>query len=679
MDVRHGAGLLGLASLAAIWVSLGGPTHLRQAFIAPTPVAATGMSVGRRITEPVPASLTLSGWIDELPDANATLTAHVGSAASAIPVQTGAFQITISGNSGGAPVWLDVQSPTTRYASVLGSYGRLARAAGADGIVTASEVDRLRVSPLSTALFFFLARESGGVPTASDGALERALLSVPGEDVMIAATVLHAFANGLLTVPQGFADGYALLEDRRAYADFVSANSATLSRSAMATYMAVVPSTPIAPTSVGQATLLSGPRPTSDPTMVDPGTRVLSRNADSFDLFNGSYSTLDQFNTDYAPTFLPSGDLQLVPLHDISSYTWLGPSTLQVNKVGQVVFRKLFSGDAHALWIELTDVHYSYPYNPELQEGDFVAVSARMSSNLDRTAIPLSSVSVRGLRSLPLFCTQGPNVTLTICDYALHDFQPGGVGATLDVGPKVDSNLAPVSGSPGQPFQWSAASGKGAAGVSDGRLQLTAGSGSTTYWRIAHEDAVSDLLVYVTHLASDTGTRSIAGQTAMLDARSGAGFGQVDPLGTWRYATFDSTPVAYGYQAYGAPVTVRFARAADGTELQTIQRTDDPLDPDYFGRYNSGWTILDGRMYDTRYQANAPSYGAVGFSSCQKAYAAGATQCAPARVRYFRPVAAVGNRLYGIEELYVRQDSTYTLPYAFDRYSRPTFYEKVAP
>lgn len=303
-----------------------------------------------------------------------------------------------------------------------------------------------------------------------------------------------------------------------------------------------------------------------------------------------------------------------------------------------------------------------------------------MSSNLDRTSIALSEAGMRGLRTLPLFCTQGPNDMLSICDYALHDFQASGAGMTLDVGQKVDSNLAPASGLPGAPFQWSADAGKGLPGrTNGGLLQVAAGNSSTTYWRIAHESLVADLLVYVTHFGNDPGRRSIAGQTSMLDARSGAGFGQVDPVGNWRYATFESTPVAYAYEAYGAPVTVRFARAADGTELQTIQRTDDPSDPDYFIRYRSGWSILDGRMYDTRYRANAASSGASGFSSCQAAYAAGATQCAPARVRYFRSVAAVGNRLYGIEELYVPQYSTYTPPFAFDRYSRPTFYEKVAP
>lgn len=664
--------LSAMASYGAILSS-----HPAQPFM---PGAHAPAASGLRLPpSPLPASITLVGSIVDMPGGVADLTFHVGGGVVNQSANNGDYQATIAGTGANTPVWVEARASNVYYESLLGSYGRLASLAGADGILTTAELDRLRISPVSTALSFFIRHQLGGNVPASDSQLDRASKSIVGDDVTIAATVLHEFATGGLTLPLGYQSGYAFLQDRDAYADFLVANPA-LATDAVPAYMAVSPAIAITPLQLGPHMLMSGPVPFNDPVMTEPGTLLLSKTGATFDIYGDSAGTLSQTSSTYTPTFSPSGDLQLVPTHEAFYDQFLNPSVLQRSTIKNIVFRKLFAANNSALWVELMAIHLSYPSNPEIAESDATVTRTWSVSDLDRVATRLSQDDVQGLRALPVFCLQGSPASLTICEYALHRFGSLGQGGTEDVGLKIDGSMAPATGTPGSPYVWAADLAHRPTAPGPNPLQIADDTADTTYWKLLSPDAATVSLVYVAHATQAGDAYAIAGRTVMINANKPAGFDQVSPLGTWRFATFDSVVTPYGYAPDYAPVTVRFIRASDGTELQKQVRTDNPDDQTYAVTTHLGWRLVNGRMYDTRYRADVPAYGGGGFSSCALAYESGATKCAPWKVRYFHPLAAVGARLYGIEDLYVKSYvDDYDPPFDFIRYSRPTFYEKVAP
>jgi len=60
-------------------------------------------------------------------------------------------------------------------------------------------------------------------------------------------------------------------------------------------------------------------------------------------------------------------------------------------------------------------------------------------------------------------------------------------------------------------------------------------------------------------------------------------------------------------------------------------------------------------VYDTRFRARFGSSTAY-VQSCAQAFNSGASACAPTRVRYFRPLSRVSNRVYGIMESYTQDE-----------------------
>jgi hypothetical protein len=248
-----------------------------------------------------------------------------------------------------------------------------------------------------------------------------------------------------------------------------------------------------------------------------------------------------------------------------------------------------------------------------------------------------------------------------------------GSGIVQELGAKVDANMQPRldDGFGTDMFEWNLGP--------RGRLQVRSYQASTTYWRIDEGDAASDTVIYVAKRQDGANTLAIAGQTAMLDARIDAGFEAVDPLGTWRYATFEQSRDLNSW--ISQPRDTTFERSADGISLQRNVRHEEPV---WTSIFRSGWQVLEipiyfqdyERLYDTRYRGDGFASGQI-FASCEEAYDAGATVCSPDQVRYFRPMARVGNRLYGIEDLYQNTAAVGQAPYIY-RYSRPTYYEKLS-
>jgi hypothetical protein len=624
-----------------------------------------------------PATFTVQGEVTNSGATSGTLTLRVGSQVSTAPITIAPqYSFEIPAAQGTDMVSVEIVTPTYKFASLLGSYAKLVRHAGTDGTLTIAEFDRTRVSPLSTALYFFIQRELGGRLPASDSEHEQVIRSLLGDDITGGAWALQDLAEGVAPLPPAYANGYELLQDQTAYLAYRYQYGRGYPTPY---YLMSAPSIPIRPEQLGINTLLQGAIPSRDVAMLDPGVQIISQGPQGW-TSNGYHS---RRNALFAPQILPSGDLELSPQGDVYSEhmvaKYFDPTQVTPQQVRErhtilrETYRQIFVGERYSLWgmqIQYVRTYPDYPAQPPIVITD---TWMRTASKIDGL-LPFRDGELVGQRALPAFCKQGSPALLSNCEFALQRFSANGTGASENVGAKVDSLLQPVSPVGGALFTWT--SGR------RGPLTLTYFDTAATYWRIDRGNEAVDVLVYIARAQDGDDTLTLAGQTPLINADLPGDFADFSPVGTWRYANFEQVDRPYGYEPDYGPVLTRFFRSADGTTMRsdTYNYESAPVgsEPDEV-RSIYGWQLLDGRLYESTYRANATNgiYNSSGFPNCQAAYARGATRCAPSAVRYFMPLARVGNRLYGIQEINHQPSFSYTPPFVVARSSIPNYYEKL--
>jgi hypothetical protein len=617
------------------------------------------------------ASVTIDGTVIGSAPMAGTLTLRVGNAVSTRAISVSPdYSFVVSSAQSNDMVSMEIATPSYRFASLLGSFGKLKRQAGTDGRLSAAESDRVRVTPFSTAMYFFVQRELGRLP-ASDAEHERVVRSLMSDDLFAAAGILDDLAQGRTVLPAGLPDGYALLRDRTAYRAYIAQNGSGSFNPMSA------PSVPILPGQLSPNMLLTGAIPPRGIAMFNPGVRILSQDGSSWNSYADS-----RRNPRFTPSFPASGDFVLAAQGTVTSDALTGtpvdPSQTSVFAVerSQIVretYRQLFAGDRYSLWAVRTEVVISYPEYPAQAPKSASRVALYAVSSLDGV-LPFRPTDVAGDRGLPFACKRslatGVAQQLETCESAVHHFSGNNLGSTERVGLKIDAIGQPVVANGSELFQWSINRRM--------RLDLTYLNVTANYWRLEHANDAVDTLAFLARSQDGADTLSVVGLTGMINANLPGDFADLAPSGIWRYWSFDSARTPYGYTQDLVPVTTVFDRKPDGTTTRNDTYYYDPPDGPYDFRVRFGWQLFDGSLYETRYRANVSTgvpYTS-GFSSCAQAYQRGATQCAPYQIRYFRPLARVGNRLYGLQESYLLGSSSYAQPYNFIRSTSVNYIEK---
>jgi hypothetical protein len=635
-----------------------------------------------------PVSVQIAGEVTELGAEATPLNVMVRVGTQQLPaVVTGnQFVVTISRVRRQDMVSIEASTPRVQYRSLLGSVELLKRQAGADGVLNLSENPGLRVTPLSTAIHFFASRELGGRLPVSDDEQDKAMRAVYSPDLAPASHLLSQAALGSLTLPVDFADGRALLTNRDPYRLFLNANAPIRTNAD-----AYVRGTPVG--AFGAADLdrdwviVSGRMPVDQPAFFQPGVQLMLRAAGGFSVLSSQGRRNPLFSAS-----IVDGDLRLVPDGSVYFDNLVfkqvevgGPSVRVVERatVTGESYRRIMVGKRLQLWLQTQDFSVSYPQYPQSpvlqtttrQSTAFVTVGA-----LEDVRVPIVEADVLGRRAMPYFCLRSTGVsgepdTLRNCEFAMHTLGTNGFGQIDGLGPKVDSAMVPVAASGSAGFQWQL--------QTNGSLRIDGPNYSATYWRFGISDAgVADAMFYMATTQATGGSEALSGHTVIVNGNQTAFFSAADPVGTWQYGTFNGL-LPYAYDASAPFGTTRFVRNANGTQVREErfwETASIASTPELIFDTRSGWKMIGLEMYDTRYRANIgtgiPNTNS--FSSCESAFAQGATQCAPFTVRYFRPLTRSGNRWYGIEELYSRITVTsFTPPFEFDRASRPNQYEKL--
>ncbi|NUO77983.1 MAG: hypothetical protein HOQ32_18470 [Lysobacter sp.] len=584
-----------------------------------------------------PVSLTIAGEIFGLASGAApdSILVRVGSRSFAGQIQGGGYVATIDAVDRAEMVSVEVVSQRVRYRSIVGSFDRLIANAGGDRRVDAVELPTLRVSPWSSALAFLVRHALQGRDALSNSEFERTTRAVSGADMFQANHLLATVAAGTVALPSGYADGQQWLEDENAYRNWIDGPAPWADPEAVFAQSDYAPLRSLSELSA--QTLLMAPV-VLDKLPFSSAPLLLLRNTDgSYTLHEGE---AEPGRPDYAIQLQASGDLVLTPQSPrvIVRYEGIGRTRMTL---GRIVLRRVFDGDRHDLWATRMEWTRSFPDDESRPPELYYPVTLWSGSDLQAVTRTQAWTAAPSRRALPWVCpVTVPYPTshelLAECDFVEHRFDPGGSGGTEDHGAKVGANMQPQPAGAGVVFGWN----------TDGaQLRVQTPQVDVRYWSIDGDDD-ADTVIYLA-----TGTSSgVVGQTLVGVGGSLA----VDPVpfqaaqaqGTWTLGTAFITATAYPSPHY----TLEIQRNADSSGEYRENSFYDGVQTSVMR-----WDSVNERVYDIRTRARF-SNGTRYVSDCASAFAAGAQTCAPVRIRYFRPLRAVGGRLYGIEELHTQFD-----------------------
>lgn len=668
--------LLCATSLGLLAVAVATRPVARTAVAKPAPVELGRGPIGEPTPPPaLPASLALAGEvIDAGAEATGTITIRVGASTTSVSTSLPSWSATIAGAYAGDMVVVELDTATYRYTSVLGSYGRLARLAGTDARLDIGELDRLRLSPLSTALEVLVRKVVGREP-ATDVEHERAIRAVRSGDVDNVAGTLRRLAEQPAALPAGHSSGYSVVDDEAAFRAYGEDGP-------QGYYVADAPAVPFPPTQLAGNTLLQGAVPFDDLPVVggDSGAVVLLQTASGYAV----HTTVSRRNSRFVADVATPGELRLVPANPVyedhvvvKRVDPAQPGTTVVERrwIQEERYRQVFTGDRVGLWVAHQSWYATYPQYPQAAPAWGSSNRVLRALKLARTGFyfPLRQALGRafvGDKVLPAPCrVPGPlgDWTLDRCETAVHTFESGGRGTILFTDSKVNGAMEDTSWQFTRPMTWQPGF--------DGLPTVTRDGQVTQFWSVDSQDGVGHGVVYVSRTMDGADEISLAGESLMIDASAPATIDPDEMPGDWAFATFTQ----FGPGPYGAVDVANtiFRFRADG-EVHQVERYR--YMPDYDITRRMGWSGLGG-IRIARFHGNVlQPRPYTSFPSCTAAYEAGASQCIPLSVRYFQPMRRVGSRIYGLEDLYTNRTPNRTQP-PFDiaRSSRVTYYEKLDP
>ena len=604
----------------------------------------------------------------------ALLTLRVGDDVATFPVDLPRYSVQVPAGRHDAMVSIEIDSTHGRHAAILGSYGRMVRTAGADAVLTAGELDRVRVTAMGTALHFHVRRLLGNRLPASDQEHEQVIRSI-GMEAAIGGNIVQAAASGKASVPAPFPHAYALLGDAGAVRGYLQANPAVAA--GLEDFVQQATGIPASPALLGAETAMLPPVARGDATLLPAAARLVVRRGLDYD-----YHGRGNVDPVASVAALDAETLRVIPRSPGHAITYdfmqlaPGEPPVQVMTRQETVhetWRRQFAGDRYSLWSVTEVARRTYPDHPGIAPREVEATRIVHGFRLDRLTTPILPRDLLGRRALPWFCiAYDPLVmmdALQACEYAQASFSRDGTGLAQDIGAKVDAGMQPrTTGFDTMPFRWITGS--------RGALRLLSTGTQVKYWRLDGGDATMAPVLYLaTMQAPDGRTHTLAGTSVLTDARGGAALDPLSAQGSWTYGTFAQSVLANPWPA--APFDTEFARDAAGITRQVTRYPGGERPP---GTSRASWRLVDfdldarpeSRLYESRFMADVGGL----VPDCKEAYANGASACIPFLVRYFRPMAQAGDRIYGVEELY-QNTATFGQQPVVTRHVRPTWHERA--
>lgn len=551
------------------------------------------------------------------------LTVRVGGVVRSQQAATGGFfAVDVPGGRDSGMVTLDYQQQGVHFNSNLGSYKQVARLAGPDARLTLDECACARVSAFSTALQLVVSRALGHAPT-SDAQFDN-MVRVVGGDLTYATIALTRFAEEPGQLPDSHPSGLALVEDRPAFAQFLyDTNYEILSGDPVET-LDRVPAASMGDPDVAPRFATIGP-------LLD--TRALtSVGASVIERVGGSTFKVHEFPGDGDLTFTGdfdgAGKFTLEPDREVVRYTAAiftcpvtGELVAERHEFLRQSYRRHWTSGRIEIWQFTSESSTTMPDCPMQQQGEARASGYVVVADLSITR-QLTNARRFQTVALPTFCDTSASFNgsnLIACEYAIHAFGRNGVGEVRELGMKVDVDMQPVAADGRAAFSWTMGA--------DGAMHVQTGTERVRYWVLDGGDKAALGVLYVADADRAMGNVSVSGYVPMIGQHEEDIFAAVSPLGAWRLATVDA--VNRGFFGDLPPRTFRVVRDAAGISSNWS-------DSDVTRR--DTWMNSNGRLHTTSWRGSGCAPPIPG--------------CSRAMVRTFRPLARVGNRIHGIEDIY---------------------------
>lgn len=648
---RLGPGFAAILVISASAAVFFGGRYLKHTSPGPLVPKATAAAAPVRVngSRPLvpPSLLSLSGEVVELaPGASVTVSASVGGTTYQAAVSGNTYSVSIGRPASDQIVTVEARSTRAHYRSVIGSEGSIRVLAGSDAHLTLSEQPALRVSPYSTALGWLVRVALGDRDATSDAEFEKMTRVAASSDLEHAAYVLAGFARNELYIPAqfaGYADGYQLLRDRDAFSQFISYGA----RAESAGYLFEQPQEqPLASSEIlpGQLVFMEG-APREQLPVLPGDVFMLSRRGDGRFDFEERTPLSDPINT---VVFDAQGRMQFVPVGNqvrlITKLTDVGGGQMasvpfERTAAGRTV-KRLTRGNETSVWA-MRSVWHDVEVGTSTPVTEEIEYHILSSTALDALAIPNGwSTVAASTVALPWMCgsyevPEEQIYDLSECGYVEHRFENGGSGSTVDQGWKVDPQTMAPKLLRSQTFSWLLGA--------QGALDLTDGNVATTLWLL--KDYPSDIgpaFYRSRSLAGAWSGKTMVG-ISMAARKNMSSWPASAMTGSWRSGVPDYLPNWYTTKYYDTLLQ----RNAGGTGQETY--ATNPTIPIW-------WQAVGGAAYDQRtrafYSPSNPSNPPI-VENCASALANGAYTCIT-RVQYFKPIARVGNRYYGVEEVFTR-------------------------
>lgn len=398
--------------------------------------SATTATASRLRPPPPPMMLVLEGRIDVGGDHAGILELRMdGEPMDAIPAGPGPFTLLLPAGAGAGMLSLEYSAPGVRLRSFLGGHGRLTRLAGADARLGPEDEAGLRLSPLSTAIAV-VASSVDGTPPASDAALAAAIQAAWPSDIVVAATALERYAQDPGRLPDGFADGLALVEDIAAFSAELR-DDPTLAASPDAV-LDPLPHDAAGPRDLQPVLALAGPRSAPGVPEDGPGLLLERQRHGGFRLHGPHFD-----EQAYEGGFDAAGVLRLVPDASIGLFGGYVPCdsldgalVMRTISIDARDLRRHWRSGALSLWQLGSDVSYRLHGCPGAEPEAGRWIELWVSPAIPRGRMHDLPARLVGHHALPMFCgvLYPHDIAVEACGRAPHLLARDGTGTAWPEG-----------------------------------------------------------------------------------------------------------------------------------------------------------------------------------------------------------------------------------------------------
>lgn len=381
----------------------------------------------RRLRPPADGPVLLAGEV--LVDGNHSGVIELrldGKLHSTVPVGNGGFELAMPRDGGARMVTLEFRAPQLRLRSLLGGQARLVQRAGTDGRLDVDEEDRLRLTPLSTALAVLA--QLDGVPD-SDGGLADAVQAAWPSDMVLGTTAIARLAAEPWRLPHGFPDGLALAEDPVAFSKAIQADPGLVSEPHLV--IDPLPASPLRGADIDGALVFTGARMAPGLPPTGPGL-VMEREDGGFRLHDHMFD-----GPGWSGVLDAEGGLLMTPVTPVVEFGGYYPCpSLGRDVAGTVTtmhrdFRRLWRAAGVSVWQHGIDRVLGFPECPGLAEVAWRTAELWAAPDMPRLQALTSPRRFIGRQSLPVFCgVPLPHWGLALepCGQADHVFNADGSG-----------------------------------------------------------------------------------------------------------------------------------------------------------------------------------------------------------------------------------------------------------